>query len=400
MKQGKPFIIWTLQRTGGTNLARRLFEACGLLPADRDRPEASSPVLERITDQWKLHEPFNYGQQARVFGDISRRWVEDGNDQALEQSISEIVGLRLPLKHCVEMVPWRITEVLARESCRAGYAHVFLYRREAVDRLLSLHFAKMSGVWGPHFSNQSELDDRIYGEALPVAELAGHESFCAQTLENAWKLLQACGASPFALAYEDIYKEADPEQVFAQLGPVLRLLGLTKGGTKDRRFIDEILSAGDQGTRDKYARFAGIERLAAAVASGARFRPRSDTLLVELRMADQRHPEIVHAAVDLVPAAVRPGQVFELGGVVVMNSPGDAGSRLKLRQGDEETDIAWNIKSPRMARLYPASPNSGAARFKQGGVHVDGKTALEVILCKGSGARLTVASLQFKRTNE
>lgn len=39
----KPFIIWTLQRTGGTNLAQRLVELSGLKGAQ--------------------HEPFNKGHK-------------------------------------------------------------------------------------------------------------------------------------------------------------------------------------------------------------------------------------------------------------------------------------------------------------------------------------------------
>jgi len=400
MRQGRPFIIWTLQRTGGTNLARRLFETCGLLPADRERREGDSPILDLIPDQWKLHEPFNYGEQPRTFGEITRRWVVDNDSERLAAEIAEITALKLPLKHCVEMVPWTVTETLARTAAASGYAHVFLFRKEALGRLLSLHFAKMSGVWGPHFNDPSQLDDRIYGDPLPVDELLRHETFCAQTLEKVWALLRSLGAPAVALSYEDIYREPDAERVAERLLPVLRYLESSHGEARDRQFIREIVEAGDQGTRDKYGRFAGIEALSEALAGVPRFAPRAEeALFTQITLNNEAVPELCHVAMDLAPAVVYPGQPFDIGGVVVVTGA-PSSMQLKLSGNGSEVDLAWNVRSPRMARLYPKATNSAAARFRQSGVTVAGAGRLELILRRPNGEAATLGSLDFKQITE
>jgi len=399
MRQGRPFIIWTLQRTGGTNLARRLFEACGLLPADRERQEGDSPILDLIPDQWKLHEPFNYGEQPRTFGEITRRWVVDNDSERLAAGIAEIIGLKLPMKHCVEMVPWAVTETLARTAAAGGYAHIFLFRREALGRLLSLHFAKMSGVWGPHFNDASQLDDQIYREPLPVDELVHHESFCAQTLEKVWNLLRSLGAPAMALAYEDIYRDSDAKRVADRLLPVLHYLELSRGDFRDQELIREIVEAGDQGTRDKYGRFADIDVLSEALAGTPRFAPQSEALFTRTAVNHEAVPELSHVSLDLVPSAVYPGQSFDLGGVVVVKGV-PSSMQLKLRGNGQEIELAWNVRSPRMARLYPNAANSGAARFKQSGVAMPGAGRLELVLSRSNGEAVTVGSVDFNCITE
>lgn len=400
MKQGRPFIIWTLQRTGGTNLARRLFETCGLLPADREGGAGGSAWLELVTDQWKLHEPFNYGGQSRTFGEITRHWVEGQDHDRLAREIGEIVDLKLPLKHCVEMVPWTVTETLAKAAVDAGYVHIFLFRKEALGRLLSLHFAKMSGVWGAHFANQAELDDRIYREPLPIDELLRHESFCVHILDKVWGLFRSLGVPAFALAYEDIYRETDGNRVADRLLPVLRHLGLSQNKAKDREFIREVVEVGDQGTRDKYGGFAGIDQLSAALATSPRFTPQSDALLCGVSVHKDAAPELCHVAIDLAPTAAIPGQTIEVGGVVVIKGVAPELMKLKLRTEGRDIDLAWSMRSPRMARLFPTAANSGTARFKQAGVPVPGAGSIELLLCRPGGETATVGTLNFTRITE
>ena len=61
-KRTRPFIIWTLRRTGGTNLATRLMAL------------SQYPKLE--------HEPFN---PDRVHGHVTRNWVEHCDGYALDE---------------------------------------------------------------------------------------------------------------------------------------------------------------------------------------------------------------------------------------------------------------------------------------------------------------------------
>jgi hypothetical protein len=119
----KPFIIWTLQRTGGTNLTSRLVEKFGLKETD--------------------HEPFNLG---RLYGNVTKHWNDYKDAAVLHCSMQAIAAERNVIKHCMEMVPWEVTRALAEAAVHAGYKHLFLYRESPRDRLLSLHFVQKTEV--------------------------------------------------------------------------------------------------------------------------------------------------------------------------------------------------------------------------------------------------------------
>ncbi|MCU0822362.1 MAG: M23 family metallopeptidase, partial [Spirochaetes bacterium] len=233
----RPFIIWTLQRTGGTNLTHRLTERSGL------------PGTE--------HEPFNLG---RIFGHVTEEWAWDKNADRLRLAMEEICQRRVIIKHCVETVPWEITEALVRASAGAGYRHLFLYRRNALDRLLSLHFAQKTGVWGPNMQKFASLTGareanphaspdaagtEVLAEAVPVEKMVKHEKSCVQILTRTWDALNGLGAKPRAIAYEDIYRTADPEQPAHILLPVLRYLGMSGSDAEDRAWIGDVVGKGD-----------------------------------------------------------------------------------------------------------------------------------------------------------
>lgn len=259
----RPFIIWTLQRTGGTNLAMRLTKLSRL------------PSTE--------HDPFT---QERKFGKVTRHWIKNQDRAALDASVEKIARTGVVIKHCVEAVPWEISESLALAAAKAGYRHLFLYRRNALDRLLSLHFAQNTGVWGPlmkaritegreadHDANLEVRPDDAYAQPLPVEKLIDHERHCLARLTRTWKVLHAHGAEPMALAYEDVYRATDEEQPLRVLAPVLDRLGLMTAEFDLGSWAADLLGRGDQGTRDKYRRFAGVEKLAKQLQSLAPFSP-------------------------------------------------------------------------------------------------------------------------------
>lgn len=86
----RPFVIWTLQRTGGTNLTRQLVRLSGL------------PRTE--------HEPFNEG---RAYGHVTAAWRKDRDALAMGAAMQEIAAEHQVIKHCVEMVPPEINGGLA-----------------------------------------------------------------------------------------------------------------------------------------------------------------------------------------------------------------------------------------------------------------------------------------------
>lgn len=350
-----PFIIWTLQRTGGTNLTQRLTERSGL------------PGTE--------HEPFNLG---RVFGHVTEQWARDKNPDQLRRAMEEICKRGVIIKHCVETVPWEITEALARASASAGYRHLFLYRKNALDRLLSLHFAQKTGVWGPNMQQFARLTGaresnphaspdatgmEVLAEAVPVQKMVKHEKSCVQTLTRTWHALNALGAKPRAIAYEDIYRTADPEQPVHILLPLLRYLGMSGSDAEDRAWVGDVVGKGDQGTRDKYRDLPGVGELAKHIQAVVPFAPYGDAIAMESRVIAGNHPWIERCFIDVLPAKVYPGLPFELGGVVVISQTAPAGLTLQVESSGRTVPAQWGLPSQRMAKEHPQGSNSANSRF-------------------------------------
>jgi hypothetical protein len=388
--RGAPFIIWTLQRTGGTNLARRLIEYSGLLESARRSAAPGSPaahLLDGIADQWMLHEPFNSRDPKRAFSRVTDRWLAAQDAAALESAVGEICSLRLPMKHCVDMVPWEISAALAVASVRYGYEHVVLYRENTLNRLLSLHFAKVSGVWGSHSPERQLLGDHVFAEPLPVRELVRHAGYCNKRLEQAWDLLADLGAEPAVLAFEDVFEAASAASARDVLVLLLADIGLAKDQESDRKFTADAIRWGDQGTRDSYARFRGLEELKDALA-----RVGSPVLAgpaVALR-AEAVHgglPSLVHAALDADPGLVRAGRGFAIGGVAVLRGPMPPEAGLCVAVNGTEHEIRWGIPSPVTARRFPEGANSANARFRVDGVRCRRGRTVELVLRTGAGER-------------
>ncbi|MEO5377117.1 MAG: LicD family protein [Magnetococcus sp. DMHC-6] len=368
-----PFMIWTLQRTGGTNLTNRLVEWSHL------------PGIQ--------HEPFNLD---RCYGNVTKGWMENKNLLALRSAIEAIVQRGVIIKHCVEIGPWEITRTLAEATCRANYRHLFLYRKKPVDRLLSLHFAKLYGIWGPggKMKQGEELEKKIFAVPLPLAELIGHEKRCALLLTKTWEWLEAQGAAPMAIAYEDIYRTPDSTLPIQTLLPVLEHLGLSKGETENRHFIQSVLERGDQGTRNYYTLFQGREQLELELKSLELFSPLT-LAETRLKVVSEEHdcPWIEHLNIDTIPRLYLPDQPFGIGGVVVLRPEAPEKTMLSLvesKKNGSHFDIKWGIASPWIAQKFPEAKNAKNARFKANELRITPDSALELQMITMAGEKITL----------
>ena len=123
VKNSFPFIIWTFRRTGGTNTSSRLFEFSDF--------------------KVHQHEPFNAD---REYNWILIHWKKHKDKQHLYSQLEKILSKKILMKHCVEMVPDVFNTAIAELSNKYGYKHLFLYREDPVDRLLSLKYAQ-ENIW-------------------------------------------------------------------------------------------------------------------------------------------------------------------------------------------------------------------------------------------------------------
>ncbi|MFI3154973.1 MAG: hypothetical protein QX199_02325 [Methylococcaceae bacterium] len=339
-----PFIIWTLQRTGGTNLTQRLVDRSGLMCIQ--------------------HEPFNLG---RLHGQITQQWIESKDESALAKDIQEIVAQQVIIKHCVEIVPWEISRALADATVHSDYRHLFLYRKNALDRLLSLHFAQKTGVWGPNMKKEI-VPEEAKELTIPVDKLINHELKCVKLMQQTWQHLISHGAHPLALSYEELYR-ADLKQATQALLPILKSLGLSKSEKQDYDFAQEVIGKGDQGTRDKYASMTGVAELEQALSQVPCFDPSRDT--VALRIENLDLPEwVLTAQIDALPDTFSSGQLFDLGGVVVLDENAPKELSLQLTNQQTEININWGKPSQKMAKLYPDNVQSAHARFKSDEMHI------------------------------
>ncbi|MCG5500807.1 polysaccharide pyruvyl transferase family protein [Ectothiorhodospira lacustris] len=341
-----PFIIWTLRRTGGTNLTARLVELAGL---------KSAP-----------HEPFNAG---RVYGHITQAWQESEDADALQRAVEDVVTKGDVIKHCVETVPWAVTHALIKATQAAGYRHLFLYRRNALDRLLSLHFAKNSGIWGPDMKEMKVLEIKNENlnppesiSPLPVEKLLAHERHCTELLEKTLHQLKSLGAKPVALAYEEVYRASSMQDAQSALGRVLAALEISMAEEDLPAWTQAIVGKGDQGTRNKYREIPGYEELAKRCADLMPFSPL--TAKLKWRLSPACPSWVKQAFIDVLPSEVIAGEKFVIGGVVVLGADAAEGGGLSLSGKGVNSELEWGVRSPRMATEYPDSKNGGHARWK------------------------------------
>jgi len=120
------FVLWTLQRTGGTTLMNLL-----------------SGLSEHRAAE---HEPFNYeASDKRQFGNVYPNWIKTRSVNRLV----EICRGHVLIKHVYDKFDDDFNASLASASYRAGYRQIHLMRRDDLARLASKGIAKAEGTWYP-----------------------------------------------------------------------------------------------------------------------------------------------------------------------------------------------------------------------------------------------------------
>lgn len=244
----KPLLIWTLQRTGGTNL---------------------SNFLNRKSAQQKLQdEPFN---GRRECGYLTKNFKETKDQAALLAGMREVCSEQRNIKHCVERVPWAISDALISASIETGYLHMFLYRQNPFGRLLSMEYAERTRSWGPSKVLKDGQDAEAFVEPLDVDALWEHEAKANERLNKIWRKIIKQGGKPFAVSFEEIYA-ADVDSTSETIKRIAELVGLPTDAEFIADMADEVRGKGNQGTSDRYARFKRRNELEARIADLPRLR--------------------------------------------------------------------------------------------------------------------------------
>ena len=225
-----PFLIWTMQRTGGTSLTELLIDISEHRKAD--------------------HEPFNWRKSPRQFAAVSQHFAETRDEAALAASLDDILGQKYLIKHCYELHP-ELSLHLMQAAARAGYRHIHLLRHDEMSRLFSKFVAEANGTWFKDYSS------RVYGDILagrrklnplPVKKMVEQFEFCRRLTNDVRRYMREYGAASLAINYEDLYV-GERDARLHNLHRVLDFLGFGADAMEQHRaLIDEKLFNSGQDT--------------------------------------------------------------------------------------------------------------------------------------------------------
>ena len=233
-----PFIIFTLQRTGGTNFARYLMSL-----SDNESAQ---------------HEPFN---KDRIYGEITENFTNSNDKETLKSSIVKILEKKINIKHCVEIVPFDITSTLIECGDVLNYKFIFLIRENSVDRLLSYAHAKITKNWGKSTNEHMvENDKKVLFEDLPVKQLIQREKLCRNRLQKTWDKCFEKKISNTVVTFEELYY-SNLVVFQKKISNIFDFLGMQLSKVDRDVSIEKLRNKGDQGGASKYSNFSGIEKL-------------------------------------------------------------------------------------------------------------------------------------------
>ena len=245
-----PFIIWTVQRTGGTSLTELLMALSE----------------HRSTD----HEPFNFGRDPRQFADVARRFSETGDAAALRQALARILAGRYLIKHCYEFHAGSLNRELLQASVATPYRHIHLLRRDEMSRLVSKFIAQSNGTWFKDYARTVFTEIRAGRRKLsplPIEQVVEQYRQVRKLVDDMGQWLRAAGVPLLTINYEDLFVGERDERL-RQLAGLFRFLGLDATLLEQQReLIDEKIFGSGQDTASIAEFVPNYREVAAALAA-------------------------------------------------------------------------------------------------------------------------------------
>jgi FkbM family methyltransferase len=185
-----PFVLWTLQRTGGTLLAELLMQASDHPPAE--------------------HEPFNWARdKPRQFWPIVEAWTASRDRVALLKDLEALAARRFLIKHCYELFPLAFNVALIEATAKAGYRHILLRRLDEGGRLVSKFIAETQGTWFADYGREvyAEVKQaRRELQPLPVDQMVAQYHHARHGTAALRRAFEERGVSVLETTYEDLYR--------------------------------------------------------------------------------------------------------------------------------------------------------------------------------------------------
>ncbi|MEM1431951.1 MAG: hypothetical protein AAGG09_21040 [Pseudomonadota bacterium] len=181
----RPFVIWTLRRTGGSTLV--------------------SLLRERVGAHRLLAEPFNPN---REFSELTTSFKATQDKAALLSGIRAALDGSVSLKQCIDVLPFDVHDALLQVTRDLGYRSLVLDRRDDSARVLSLLLAQQTKAWGRASARDIYPDIASGARALKPFNLRRLETLLHRgraRREGLCRLFSAAGLAPPVVFYEDLY---------------------------------------------------------------------------------------------------------------------------------------------------------------------------------------------------
>jgi len=229
-----PFIIWTVQRTGGTSLTELLMKMSEHRAAD--------------------HEPFNWRRsKPRQFGAVARNWVETKDEATLQSALRVIFADRYLIKHCYELHGAPLSVQILRGAAKTDYRHILLLRRDELSRLASKFIAEANGTWFKDYAAEvyaGIVSHKRNLQPLPVDQVVIQFEHCRRTTDRIRQVLARLRVNKREVWYEDIYT-GDRETRLSHLNDLFHFLDFTPETIAAHQTdIEEKIFGGGQNTGD------------------------------------------------------------------------------------------------------------------------------------------------------
>lgn len=323
-----PLIIWTLRRTGGTNLASHV----GV----------------------KYHEPFN---NDRIFGDVSKSWREKLDRAELRLGVAKALHGNPSIKHCVETVPDEVTQELVRQSVKKGYQHIFLIRRKPDGRVLSLQFASSFGIWGAEHAKKKPLDEiesLVSDQVLPIESMIEQEIKDRKTLKQTYEQILSEDAIPAIAVFEDVYDSFNAPVSIALFERLCNHVGVAHPENDEE--LAKILFSGGQNTNEKYRLYRNYPEYLKEIAKIGVFSLGGRLPTLKVDRADFHEDAVIEI---FEPRQSWRSDLVRIEGIAFQSS----GERAwRIFAGELEIPAIWNLPSPRFAKRVGLHAG-GTSRF-------------------------------------
>ena len=207
-----PFLLWTLQRTGGTAFADQLMSF------------SQHPRAE--------HEPFNWSRQrAREFWPVVQRWMLTQDASDLARDLDAITHRGILIKHCFDLFPMPFNLALLDAAVRGGYRQVLLRREDEGGRLISKFVAESQGTWFTDYAREVFAEvraDRRQLRPVPVDQIVAQFHHARNMVEAMREAFAARKIDVAEVTFEALYRGETAERTRA-IATVLRHLGFAEG---------------------------------------------------------------------------------------------------------------------------------------------------------------------------